>query len=143
MPTIRIDDEVYAWLKSLATPFEDNPNSVLRRVAGVHRDGAKSPDRKAEPVESNGETGSNGANDRLSGKILSRKWNVKVLHALYHREGTFYENLRRFPGALFDPNGYIVFNREDEYLRSPYLEIGRKLNVPNGIASIPAYRRIR
>jgi hypothetical protein len=33
MPTIRIDDEVYAWLQSLARPFEDNPNSVLRRIA--------------------------------------------------------------------------------------------------------------
>ena len=33
MPTIRIDDEVYAWLQNLARPFEDTPNSVLRRVA--------------------------------------------------------------------------------------------------------------
>lgn len=33
MPTIRIDDEVYQWLKSLASPFEDTPNSVLRRIA--------------------------------------------------------------------------------------------------------------
>jgi len=33
MPTIRIDDDVYEWLKKLARPFEDTPNSVLRRVA--------------------------------------------------------------------------------------------------------------
>jgi hypothetical protein len=33
MPTIRIDDEVYDWLKKLACPFEDTPNSVLRRIA--------------------------------------------------------------------------------------------------------------
>ncbi len=33
MPTIRIDDEVYAWLQSQACPFDDTPNSVLRRVA--------------------------------------------------------------------------------------------------------------
>ena len=33
MPTIRIDDEVYTWLQNLARPFEDTPNSVLRRIA--------------------------------------------------------------------------------------------------------------
>jgi negative regulator of replication initiation len=31
MPTIRIDDEVWNYLKSKATPFEDTPNDVLRR----------------------------------------------------------------------------------------------------------------
>jgi len=34
-PTIRIDEEVYAWLQTQARPFEDTPNSVLRRVAGI------------------------------------------------------------------------------------------------------------
>lgn len=33
MPTIRIDDEVYGWLQSQARPFEDTPNTVLRRIA--------------------------------------------------------------------------------------------------------------
>ena len=35
MPTIRIDDDVYDWLQKMARPFEDTPNSVLRRVAGL------------------------------------------------------------------------------------------------------------
>ena len=34
-PTIRIDDEVYTWLQSQARPFDDTPNSVLRRVSGL------------------------------------------------------------------------------------------------------------
>lgn len=33
MPVVRVDDEVWNWLKSHATPFEDTPNSVLRRLA--------------------------------------------------------------------------------------------------------------
>lgn len=33
MPTIRVDEEVYAWLQKQARPFEDTPNSVLRRIA--------------------------------------------------------------------------------------------------------------
>lgn len=32
-PTIRIDDEVYFWLQGQARPFDDTPNSVLRRLA--------------------------------------------------------------------------------------------------------------
>lgn len=35
MATIRIDNEVYEWLQRMARPFEDTPNSVLRRVAGL------------------------------------------------------------------------------------------------------------
>ena len=35
-PTIRIDDEVYAWLQKQARAFEDTPNSVLRRFAGIN-----------------------------------------------------------------------------------------------------------
>ena len=35
MPVIRIDDEVWQWLQSRAQPLVDNPNSVLRRVAGL------------------------------------------------------------------------------------------------------------
>lgn len=34
-PVIRVDEEVWAWLKSQAQPFQDTPNSVLRRVAGI------------------------------------------------------------------------------------------------------------
>jgi predicted transcriptional regulator len=32
MPTIRIDDEVFAGLKKLAEPLVDTPNSVIRRL---------------------------------------------------------------------------------------------------------------
>lgn len=35
-PVIRIDDDVWGWLKSHARPLEDTPNSVLRRLAGFN-----------------------------------------------------------------------------------------------------------
>lgn len=47
MPTIRIDDEVYEWLQKMARPFEDTPNSVLRRVAGIE----KTPPKEEEMTE--------------------------------------------------------------------------------------------
>lgn len=30
---IRVDNEVYEWLKSFAVPLKDTPNRVLRRIA--------------------------------------------------------------------------------------------------------------
>lgn len=39
MRTIRIDDEVWDALKKRATPFEDTPNAVLRRVLKLHGEG--------------------------------------------------------------------------------------------------------
>lgn len=48
MPTIRIDDEVYEWLQKMARPFEDTPNSVLRRVAGL--EGQPEKEEKMVPV---------------------------------------------------------------------------------------------
>ena len=29
---IRIDDDIYECLKKMATPFEDTPNTVLRKI---------------------------------------------------------------------------------------------------------------
>ena len=34
-PVVRVDDDVWEWLKTQARPLEDTPNSVLRRVAGI------------------------------------------------------------------------------------------------------------
>jgi len=151
MSTIRVDDEVYAWLQSQAVPFEDNPNSVLRRIAGFN-----SPERvkfKAAISENSGREGETknmkktnvrsfrGQSHSNSGKKLIGDWNLPVKQARYHQDGTFYENPRDFPCALCDPNGYVIFNTEQEYCSNPYLNIGKKLNVIRGIASIPGYRR--
>ena len=79
---------------------------------------------------------------RVTGIALARRWNVNVRHALYHKDGTWYNNLERFPGALFDPTGYIIFKTRAAYERSPFLNRGRELNVPRGISSIPGYVRV-
>ncbi|MFZ3343413.1 MAG: hypothetical protein WA609_11160 [Terriglobales bacterium] len=42
MPTIRIDDDVWSYLKSKARPFEDAPNDVLRRELRIMSDGQQS-----------------------------------------------------------------------------------------------------
>jgi hypothetical protein len=75
----------------------------------------------------------------LSGKLLNMSWNVGAKHALYHRGGTWYNNLSRFPGALFDPSGYVVFATEESYRNSPYLRVTQETNVPGTISSMPTY----
>lgn len=131
MPTIRVDQEVYKWLQAHATPFEDNPNSVLRKIAQLERG---MPDSK--------ETNLNHA-DKTNGRTLKKEWNVNARHNLYHDQGTFYENLKDFPGALYDEHGYVVFPTERSYRESAYLKPGKKLNVPGGIRSIPGYKRMK
>jgi hypothetical protein len=137
MPTIRIDDDVYQWLQSKARAFEDSPNSVLRRVAGL-----TAPTDAAKPRSDAPTTAMRTRGEKVTGELLAKRWGVTVRHALYHRDGTFYENLDRFPGALFDPNGYVIFNTANEYKRSGHLRIGEKLNVPGGISTIPGYMRV-
>ena len=78
-----------------------------------------------------------------TGRNLNEEWNVNAKHALYHREGNWYHYLKRFPGALFDNNGYVLFQTEEEYLRCEYLEFGDEVNVIGEISNIPGYVRIR
>lgn len=153
-PTIRIDDEVYGWLQEHARPFEDTPNSVLRRFAGLDKDEEvaveihpnSSQTRNNEDVEppTPSRIKTRSAWPRMKmGQLLNDEWKVGARHALYHKDGHWYNNLQEFPGALFDPDGCIIFETEEEYRNSSYLNIGQQTNVPKGISSIPGYIRKR
>ena len=50
MPTIRIEDDVFQALKSLAEPFVDTPNTVIRRLL---RDRTRSPKETTIPKVTN------------------------------------------------------------------------------------------
>lgn len=76
---------------------------------------------------------------RINGKKLKSKWGVNVVHALYNKDGNWYEYLKSFPGALFDPTGYIAFETENEYLTCTYLQFGDTVHVPATISAIPGY----
>jgi hypothetical protein len=78
-----------------------------------------------------------------SGRNLNEEWEVGALHALYHQDGTFYQHLNTFPGALFDRDGYVVFATESSYRSAAGLHHGQKLNVPGGISSLTGYTRKR
>ena len=80
---------------------------------------------------------------RTNGAYLNDLWHVGAAHALYIHDGHWYHRLKRFPGALFDRNGYIIFQTEQEYLNSPHLDIGKQISVRKpGISAIPGYVRV-
>lgn len=150
MPTIRIDEDVWAWLKTNARPLEDTPNSVLRRLAGIDPElDREEPNMRAEgqgapkASEINNKTIITVKGKRMmsgvTGQQLNDKWNVGVKHPLFHKDGTYYNHLKYFPGALFDLDGYVIFKTEREYIESPFLQHKKQLHVPLGISSMPNY----
>jgi 5-methylcytosine-specific restriction endonuclease McrA len=71
---------------------------------------------------------------------LNKTWAVGAVQARYSDDGHWYAALSRFPAALFDANGYILFETEREYRSSPHLSIGKQISVPRpGISAIPGY----
>jgi hypothetical protein len=135
-PVIRVDDEVLAWLTKQATPFVDTPNSVLRRVARLDKDSSMH-----SPHTSGRSRPTHSSLERVTGAQLNRRYRLGVRHALYHKDGTFFEVLQQFPGALCDSKGFVRFETREQYERDPHLAIGNKTNVHRGIAAHPRYRR--
>jgi hypothetical protein len=73
-------------------------------------------------------------------KKLTKVLNIDVAHALYSEDGQWYHVLTRFPGALFDKNGFVVFQTKAEYETNDTFYHGKELNIPKGISSLPNYR---
>ena len=83
---------------------------------------------------------------QFTGKHLIGKWKIKASQAYYHKTGKFYMPLKRFPGALCDRHGYVLFKTEEEHMRCPQLRHGNpqaknyRLNVRKpGISEICGY----
>jgi hypothetical protein len=184
-PTIRIDDDVYRWLQSQAVPFEDNPNSVLRRLAGLERvprektpatataDAASELGKVRQETTSPGSLGSSrdttlvtaatrGSNKEQNvgvsrtrrgepgggrrpplarGTELIDRWGIPARQARFHRDGSWYERLEKFPAAYCDREGYVLFGSEDDLRTTPGVRIepSGQVWVPGGIASLPGY----
>jgi 5-methylcytosine-specific restriction enzyme A len=77
------------------------------------------------------------------GRILNKEWGVEAQHALYNRPGTWFHLLERFPGALFDDTGYVLFETRAEYEKCSDVRIGKELHVPSGISAMRGYVRMR
>lgn len=49
-----------------------------------------------------------------SGKRLKALWKIEAQQARYHFDGKFFMMLDCFPGALCDPNGFVVFDSKQD-----------------------------
>jgi len=74
---------------------------------------------------------------------LNESWGIGAAQVRYSDDGHWYATLERFPAALLDAYGYVLFETEEEYRSSRNLRIGKQISVPKpGISVIPGYVRI-
>jgi hypothetical protein len=77
--------------------------------------------------------------NRKKAEYLNEIWAIGAAHARYRENGSWYATLSSFPAALIDAHGYVRFETEQDYLNSPYLQIGKQITVPKRISAIPGY----
>jgi 5-methylcytosine-specific restriction endonuclease McrA len=71
---------------------------------------------------------------------LAEAWGVGALQVRYSDDGHWYAVLDRFPAALFDAHGYLLFKTKDDYTGSSHLRIGKQISIPKpGISAVPGY----
>jgi hypothetical protein len=74
---------------------------------------------------------------------LNEAWGVGATQVRYSDDGHWYATLERFPAALFDAHGYVLFQTEKDYRSSRHLYIGKQISVPKpGISALPGYVRV-
>lgn len=76
----------------------------------------------------------------MTGHQLNKLLELGAAHALYEKEGKWYHQLKRFPGALFDDDGYVFFATEADYTGHPALQIRQDLHVIGGVSQLQEYR---
>ena len=73
---------------------------------------------------------------------LIAAWGIPVVHARYRETGNWYARLTRFPAALLDAHGYVLFESEEELKSCSFVHVKKQISVPRGISAIPSYVRM-
>ena len=101
---------------------------------------------KPESEHSGADDDNDDETEGLTGRELNQRWEVGARHALHRKDGTWYHRLERFPGALFDAHGYLLFETARDLETCPGISIGKEknwLHVSDGIATVPGYIRVK
>lgn len=77
----------------------------------------------------------------ITGKYLNELWGIGAKHALYSHNGTWYHQLKKFPGALCDSEGYVIFETLEDFTNCLYLRVKQDVGCVGGIRKIPSYIR--
>ena len=88
MQTIEIDDDVMTALKAEAEPFADTPNSVLRRILGLHNTpSATLGQKEAKPLGSDGPSESSPGRARAGTILPEEEYMLPLLEVLQQHGG--------------------------------------------------------
>jgi hypothetical protein len=136
--------EVAAWLAAeqriIAVASSGVPRQLIGTSAEITTDppesGVAVPERESSSAvdlscTGNGE-GDSDASESLkasmpenrTGREFARRWGLKVQQALYRKTGDWFHQLTKFPGALLDANGYVIFETEESFNTCPQLRKG-------------------
>src|SRR5690348_6183586 len=79
----------------------------------------------------------------MTGRKLNKFYKLGAAHALYREKGDWYHALQRFPGILFDAEGCLIFQSEDEYNACEGLKKGpdpNHIHAEGGIKAFAGYK---
>jgi hypothetical protein len=147
-PTIRVDEQVYQWLQSQAIPFDDTPNSVLRRIAGLSGDARPKPsDQSPQPPPQPPAQAvhTDGRRARLArGNELISRWKIPAREARFRRDGTWFASLTKFPAALCDCSGYLILETLNAFRQHPEISVhpSGQITVTGGVSAVRGYVKV-
>lgn len=72
------------------------------------------------------------------GSKLCSEWRLNVKQFRYSEWGNWYGLINSYPAALLDSNGYLYLEPSTD-LNITGIKIGKRINVPKCISSLPGY----
>jgi hypothetical protein len=107
MPNIRIDRDVYDFLKHRAEPFTDTPNSVLRRLLGLDAsDGSKQDKDPGRPQTRMRVRGESAAGIRSGNDTVEKKRSRRSARPVHGKKRK--RTPRIPPGSLLPEDEYVA-----------------------------------
>jgi len=76
------------------------------------------------------------------GMRLNEQWQIGAVQSFFSKFGTWFHRPIDFPAALCDPNGFVKFETEIEFLNCDGIKVGKETNVRKGISRLPGYVRV-
>ena len=75
------------------------------------------------------------------GRNLAVELGIKCNQALYSEWGNFYAPISQYPCALFDKNGFVLVNSEED-CQLLEIKLGKRTNIPTLLSNLSGYQLI-
>jgi hypothetical protein len=76
--------------------------------------------------------------------LLAALRSTNIVQARFHKDGSWYHQLSEFPGALCDPDGFVVFRTQADFLNGDGLVIRQDVHIQGDrtVAALPGYIKV-